>query len=435
MAHARTVFTALIPASVFEGFSANRPSTVIGRLVLCVAFSLLMREPLAAQPEQVPSPLTYQAAVDFASSRNLAVAAARRRRAIREANIRTAGQIPNPDLSVEITRDTPHQAVVLGVPVEMNGRRGRRIDLAKEELALADVDVQVELRTLRRDVRLAFYALVAAEDRARLSTDALDIARRLHDAAQSRFEAGAVPRLEVLQADLGVARAEADLERARQLRAAAQATLNGVFSLSPDQPLVVSGDAMVSVAIPTAAAAMTLATAANTDLVALDRQIAIEARRVDLLKAERVPTPVFSVGGVFDAPGEFKAGPRAGVSVELPLFSRNQGEISASVATTAQLRAAREATRRRIESEVYAVIAKAGANRQHVDTFRQRLVPTATELEGLAQESYAAGRTSVLGVLEAQRSLRDLRLEALQAALELQASLAEMEELLGTPLP
>ncbi len=401
----------------------------------CALLASIGQATTDAQPVQIPSPLTYQAALDFATSRNLAVAAARRRRAVREANIRTAGQIPNPDLSVELTRDAPHQTVSLGVPVELNGRRGRRIDLAKEELSLADVDVQFELRSLRRDVRLAFFSLVAAEDRVQLSSDVLEIAQKLRDAAQSRFEAGAIPRLEVLQADLGVARAEADAERARQLRTAAQATLNGVFSLPPDQRLAVSGDAAVSGSIPGLESAVALATAANTDLVSLDRQIAIEARRIELLKAERVPTPVFSVGGVFDAPGDFRAGPRAGINIELPLFSRNQGEIAASVATTAQLRAAREATRRRVENDVYAAVAKAQAARQHADTYRQRLIPTASELESLAEESYAAGRTSVLGVLDAQRSLRDLRLEALQTALDLQSSLADMEELLGTSLP
>ena len=70
-----------------------------------------------------------------------------------------------------------------------------------------------------------------------------------------------------------------------------------------------------------------------------------------------------------------------------------------------------------------------------MNTFSQRLIPVATELESLAEESYTAGRTSVLGVLDAQRSLRDLSRDAVQAALDLQLALAELEELLGTPLP
>jgi len=65
----------------------------------------------------------------------------------------------------------------------------------------------------------------------------------------------------------------------------------------------------------------------------------------------------------------------------------------------------------------------------------QRLIPVATELESLSEESYRAGRTSVLGVLDAQRSLRDLSREAVQASVDLQMALAELEDLLGAPLP
>ena len=84
---------------------------------------------------------------------------------------------------------------------------------------------------------------------------------------------------------------------------------------------------------------------------------------------------------------------------------------------------------------MFGTVAKIDAERRQVEAYERQLVPTATNLEALAEESYRAGRTSVLGVLDAQRSLRDLSREALQAALDLQLSLADLEELLGTPLP
>src|SRR5712692_6839472 len=115
---------------------------------------------LTAQTTPVPAgSLTYQAALDLALSRNLGLAAARRQRAIREAAVRTARQYPNPDLTFEATQDLPHQVVTVGVPLEIGGKRGRRIDLAKEELTLADVDVQAELRAVRKELRQAFYSL------------------------------------------------------------------------------------------------------------------------------------------------------------------------------------------------------------------------------------------------------------------------------------
>ncbi len=405
----------------------------IGGAVLLLA---LGARPAAAQGVQasVPTPLTYEAAVDLATSRNLGVEAVRRQRAIRDASIRAARQFQNPDFSFEWSQDTPHQVFSVAVPIEIGGRRGRRIDLATEERTLAEIDVQVELRAVRHEVRQAFYSLIAADERVRLANEVLDIARRLHDAAQARFDAGAVPRLEVLQADLGVTRAETDLDLARSIRAAAQASLGAILNLPPQQALVLSGSLADRRSVVAYEQALAVATTSNTDLVGLDRQIAVEERRVEMLRAERLPTPVFSVSGLFDSP-DFSSAASAGVGMTLPLFSRNQGEIAQSVATTSAIRGRRDATRRAVENDVFGTVAKIDAERRQVEAYEQQLVPTATNLESLAEESYRAGRTSVLGVLDAQRSLRDLSREALQAALDLQLSLADLEELLGTPLP
>ena len=388
----------------------------------------------AQQPPPVPAPLTYAQALELATTRNLAIGAARRARQIREAGVRIAGQRPNPTASFEVTQDTPHEVFVFDLPVELGGKRARRIDVANAELALADIDVQTELRGVRRELRQAFYSLIAADQRVQLAESLRDIARRVLETAQARFETGAAPRLDALQAELGVTRAETDLELARSIRIAEQARLNGVLNLPPQQALVVTGTLSEGVATISYERALALATTSNVDLVALDRQIAVEERRVNLLRAEARPTPVFSVSGLFNNSPDFTAGAGAGVSLELPLFSRNQGQIAQSVATTSQLRGRREATLRTIENGVYGIVARIEAERRQLEAFDQRLVPTATTLQELAEESYRAGRTSVLGLLDAQRSLRDLRREGLQAALDLQLSIADLEELLGTTI-
>jgi len=399
------------------------------------SLALLVMAPVVLTGQTLPpsAPLTFDTALNLAANRNLRVEAARRQRGVREAAVRTAGLLPNPDISAESSRDVPHQAVSLDVPLELGGKRSRRVDLAKEELSLAEGDVQVELRSVRREVREAFYSLIAANERVRLAQNALEIAQRLRDIAQARFEAGAVPRLEVLQADLGVARASTDLDLVRSLATSFRATLNGVLNLPPDQPTEVSGSmADHTLASPTYEEARRIALASNIDLLNLDRQAAVERRRTDLLRAERVPTPIFSFGAVLNAPGEFNVGPRIGINMGVPLFNRNQGDIAGSLAATSQLRAQREATQRTIENALFGTIGRIQAQRQRADAYTSRLVPTAVDLESLAEESYRAGRTSVLSVLDAQRTVRDVREEALQAALDVQTSIAELEELLGT---
>jgi outer membrane protein, heavy metal efflux system len=404
------------------------------RIALTLACCLVCDVSSGQQPTAA-GPLTYDEVLLLATSRNLSLAAARRARAIREAGVRTAGQIPNPDVTFEVTRDVPHQIVSFNLPVEIGGKRTKRIDLAREEITLADVAVDLEMRAIRREARQSFYSLIAADLQLELADGVVDIARRVRDAAQARFESGAAPRRDVLQADLGVTRAETDLDLARSARAAARASLNGTLNLPPRQETLVGGDLLDNTATPAFDRAIALASASNVELRRLDREIAIEQHRVDFLRAERVPTPVFSLGGVFNAPGEFNAGLSGGIGIGLPLFSRNQGEIAASIATGSQLRAERDATNRTIENEIFGTLATIDARRKQVQAYRERLVPTATDLESLAEESYRAGRTSVLAVFDAQRSLRDLRHEGLQAAYELQRAVADLEELLGAGVP
>src|SRR4029077_4771006 len=226
--------------------------------------------------------------------------------------------------------------------------------------------------------------------------------------------------LEVMQADLGVSRAEAELEAARSGRSAAQATLNGVLNAPPQQALALQGSLADHTVFPSVEEATVIAATATAGTVSLDRQIDIEARRLELLRAQRTPVPTFSIAALFNAPGDFGVAPSASVNVGLPIFSRNQGEIAASIATTSQLRGQRDAIRRNVENAVYAETARVESARRQVQTFQQRLIPVATELESLSEESYRAGRTSVLGVLDAQRSLRDLSRDAVQASLDLQ---------------
>lgn len=399
-----------------------------------VLILLLTASSTGAQTLSIPNPLTYPQALELAMSRNLGVAAARRARAIRESAVRAARQYPNPDLSIELTQDLPHQIFTLGVPIEIGPRRARRIDLATEELSLADVDVQSEQRIVRRAVRQAYYSLLAGDERVRLAESILDLSQRFRDVAQARFETGAAPRLEVLQADLGVARAQAEVELARSERISAQATLNAVINAPARQAIALAGGLLDGVPAVAYDAMLTLAVSSNVDLITLDREIAIEQRRAALLRAERAPAPSVSVSALFNAQPDFTSGAGVGIGMTLPLFSRNQGEIAQSIATTSQLRTRREATMRDVENHVFGLTARIEAERRQLETYEQRLVPTATDLEALAEESYRAGRTSVLGVLDAQRSLRDLRREALQAALDLQMTLADLEELLGTDI-
>jgi cobalt-zinc-cadmium efflux system outer membrane protein len=401
----------------------------LGAAIALAVVAVCLPVPAGAQE----APLTFPTALDLAVANNLDLAAARRGRAVREAEVKTAGQHPNPDLVFETTKDTPHQMLSLDIPFEP-WKRSRRIDLAREELKLADVDDAAAIAALRRSVRLAFYGLLAAEEGATLAQSMLEVATRVREVAQARFEEGAAPRLDVMAAGLGLARAKADVELVRSARLAAQAELNGLLNRPPTQPLAVAGDLAEGAPLPPVDQVVTRAAAGNAELRTAEHEVAIEDRRLGLLKGERLPTPVFSLGAVFNAPGEFDVGYRAGLSLAVPIFDRNQGQIAGSLALADQVRTRRDALRRSVEAKAFAAHARAQAQRTQVAAYRETLVPTATTIESLAEEGYRLGRSPVLAVLEAQRTLRDAKSEYLASLLSLQSSLADLEDVLGGPI-
>ena len=397
---------------------------------------LLSAGPMAARgAAQAPAaPLTFSAALDLAASRNLDLAAIKRQRAIREAQVRVARQWANPAVGFEVTKDSPHENLTFDFPLPLGGVRGKQIDLAKEELTLADVDEKAAMRTLRRNLRETFYGLLGSDERLRLAEDVVGLVRRTREAAQARFEEGAAPRLDVLAANLGLARAESDLAMARSARTAALAGLNAVLNQPPAEAVAVVGDLAEAPPPPDFARAMALAAASNGELMAAEREAAIEARRLSLIRAERVPQPTVTFGLPMNAPGEFTVGAAVGVAMNVPLFNRSQGEIAASQAAITQIHARRDAARRTVESAVFSALARIEAQRQRVESFRTRVIPTATELADLAEESYKAGRSPLLMLIEAQRALRDAKRDYLDALAEFQAALADLEEVIGGPI-
>ncbi|HUD73112.1 MAG TPA: TolC family protein [Dongiaceae bacterium] len=380
------------------------------------------------------TPLTFEAACALAVADNLDYRAARLGRDLRAAEVRTAGLAPNPEFSFETSDDTPHRTFSLDLPIEI-GKRGSRVALARETATLADVDDRAALLALRRRVRGGHYGLLAATESARLARAAFDAAGRVREAAEARFETGAAPRIEVMQATLGVGRAQADVHLAEADRRAALAEFNALFARPPEAPVTLAGDLGDAPALPSAERAALLAGTANADLRAAERAVAIEDRRLEMLKRDRYPTPVLSVGALYDAPDEFEdPGLRAAIAIGVPLFSRHQGEIDEAQVRRTQASLRQQALERAIEARAGAAVGRAQAQAEQALAYRTTLLPTAEEIGALAEESYRLGRATLLTLLEAQRSLRDVRHEAIAAQVSLQSALADLEDVLGTPL-
>jgi len=404
--------------------------TVFLSLFLLVVAS----SPVRAQ--QAPQRLALASAFDLAERQNLDLIAARAQRAVALAGVRVAGERPNPAANFAALRDTPHESLFFDQPVEIGPRRRDRIEMARQEGVLAETDFSTLERQLRHSVRGAYFGLAHARAATAQQAGALALAERLHEIAKARFEAGDIPQLEVTQAELEVARARADLTVAQQEEKVTLSDLNALLN----EPATTDWDlgdafAMLPPAV-TLDELLARAGASNAEILRIEQEAKVEESRKRLLEAERIPNLGLQFGVDFNSPGRggFQEGPRGQISMELPIFSHNQGELAQSeanqIALGGQLAAARRAADARVESAYFDLEAR----RTQVQLYRDTLLPASRQLEQMSEESYRAGKANILAVLGAQHDVQQVERDYLDSLLAIQSAFAQLEEAVGAPL-
>jgi len=380
-----------------------------------------------------PSSLSLNDAISRAMAANRTVLAAQAARAIDIAGVHAAGQRPNPEFSVEEERETPHWSIGGTLPLEIAGKRGRRIDVANATLAVTEADTARVMADVRADVRRAYYQAVAASRRVEVAQELENVASRASAAAQERFQTGAAPRLDALQAQLALSEAQNETASARGELMAFRAELNALLGYTADaQPQL--SDALEGGAPPAMEVAVSQALGGNADLRVLDRQLDEARAKVSLARAMRRPDPSVSATLTYDAQPEFTTGWRLGGTLALPIFTTGRADVAVAEATVVRAQADRDAKAAQIGGAVAAAVARASAARQAVQRYQTDILPAAQQVEAMAQESYSSGQTALAALLQTLQAGREIRQRAVQAGLDYQLALADLERAIGTPI-
>ncbi len=387
-----------------------------------------------AQEPRAATRLNLQSALELAEKQNLDLAAARQRRAVSLAGVRIAKARPNPTFLVTESRDAPHQGLTFDQPLETGGKRYHRIEVAQQEGALTEIEISTLARQVRMNTRQAFYGFALARAATDRLGEVVKLAERLKQIAQERYDAGAVAQLEVIQAGLELARAQADFNVARQRESIALSQFNVLLN----EPATRAWELVGSLEDPLPQVQLDdlvqRSYTSNYELQHLAQELKVEESRLGLVKAERIPNLDVALGLDLNAPHDYTYGPRAGLSLSIPLFYRNQGEIAQSLANARVLEAESAAMKRSVAGRVEAAYLDLKAQQSQVETYRQNLVPAARQLLSLAEESYRAGKTSILSVIDAQRNVQDVVRSYQESLAALQDAFATLEETVGVAL-
>jgi outer membrane protein, heavy metal efflux system len=401
-------------------------------VVMTFAAAALAAVPARADAQQTtPAPLTLAGAMQRALEANPDIAAARLARAVSNAAVNVAAERPNPEVSYEIAKETPKQSLTGVFPIELGGKRGSRIDLAKAGAATGEAAINQVIAAVRADVRRAYFASVAADRRLALAQDLRDLAVRVRDATKARFEAGDVPEVELVQTEVALSSVDNEVTGATGDVTATRAELNALLGWPASAPLTLA-DTLTSGDVPTADAAVAQALQGNAELAVLDRRLVEQQFRRAVAKSMRTPDLAAGPSLTWDAQPEFSVGWRASVAVTVPVFTTHKAGLALEDAELARLRGEREALAARVAAAVFAAVARASAAQQQVQRYEQETLPRVAVLERMAQDGYAAGQTGLVVLIQALQQARETRQRSLQAGLDFQSALADLERAMGT---
>jgi cobalt-zinc-cadmium efflux system outer membrane protein len=121
----------------------------------------------------------------------------------------------------------------------------------------------------------------------------------------------------------------------------------------------------------------------------------------------------------------------ASLNLQIPLFDRRRGPIAAAVSESEQVRETLEYRRFEISQLLESSWQRMQIAERKVEMFETGIINQAESALRVAQTAYRFGERGLLDVLDAQRVLRSVRADLLQARFEFQSAVAEIHQLRG----
>lgn len=354
------------------------------------------------------------------------------------ADLRTAGQRPNPEISLNASSISPHSGDGAGSwkdkrmdnilrieqLVERGGKRDLRLKSAEARLDAARLDHEDTGRQQLGDLRQSYYQLRLAQEKLNLAQDTAVLYGKTTAAGRLRQKAGDLAPVDVARLQIDQARAEADARQAEAELAAAQQILAYLIGREQTADQLVAGDDWPALENKALAAAPL---EQRPDLAAARQRLtAAEAER-DLARAKK--SRDLSLGVQYEHNLQNAPMNSYGVGISMPLFiwHEYEGDIARAEAdlTTARLQAEQQ------QALAVGQVAQARhallAARDRVQRLQGGLLTDAERVAQAAELAYGKGAMGLLDLLDARRTLRQIQIEAATARADYAKALADWQ--------
>ncbi len=388
-------------------------------------FIALLLLPVAALA-QTPKRLSLAEAEALWQEHNRELQLARTAVSGAEADVLTAGQLPNPQISLNITQISPwsgygagpwkdkkmDNVLRLDQLIERGSKRELRVRGANARLDASRRDLDDTGRQMLLTLQQTYYDLHLAQEKRRLAGEVAASYDKSLETGRIRQKAGDISQVELSRLQIDKSRADNDARQTQAELEQAQVALAYLIGREGDASLLVADDGWP----PLGDRQLKRGDLEQRPDVAAARlrMVAAEAAS-DLAKAQKTRDVTFGVQYEHNMQSEPTNSYGFGVSVPLFIFHEYEGDIARA---EAELTAARLIYERTLAQAVGSADQAGSALRSAEERLRRLetgLLGDAERVAKAAELAYQRGAMNLMDLLDARRTLRQVQLEAATA--------------------
>ena len=359
-----------------------------------------------------------------------------------EARILQAGLQLNPELSLQVeyivgtgslrgAREA-QTTLQLSQVIELGGKRTARTEVASQARGITRSEYELKRVEVLGDVTLRFIQVVANQHALGLAQTDRQLTETALRIVQERVAAGRGSALEERKAQVALARAELLVEGATHELNAARKKLAASWRSTQPAFERAEADLFARKVVPPFDELMARI-ARGPEFARWVSEQRLRDAEIKLAEARRTPNLTVA-GGVRRLEGPGEQAFVIGLSIPWQIHDRNQGGAAEARALLGKTEAERKAAEFRLGAVLLGLYEEMVHDLHVLEGLQKQILPKAEDALAIARDGYSQGRYSYLEVLDAQRTLFDLRQEHIRTATSYHQFVAEIERLTGQPL-
>lgn len=312
--------------------------------------------------------------------------------------------------------------------IENPAVRNARIDGARAFEKGSEQQARITRNDLVAQVRLWAYQGLLYQAQSTAAADAVQLLEQVRARVRVRVESGEAARYEIIKADAEIINARERLLTASLMAEQILIELNRMAAGQLPVGWALTGDLSEDVEMSSLMEIQQQVRQHNPELAALQAQVLQAEAQLRSAQGSRWPGLELRYSQMRDP--EVRQG-QLSVVVQMPFMDTRSGPIAQASAELQRAEARLEGRQAELQQQILVISKSLEIARLRIEALSQGSAREAEASLRVAQAAYRFGERGILDVLDAQRVLRSVRADLIDARYQLQVARIALEQLMG----